>query len=149
MRMLPLIALVCALLAGCGPRSGVGFRLPDGSPERGRAAFLALRCTACHRVVGLDAPNQGTGIANVTLGGETLRVKSYGELVTAIINPSHRIAPGYPLSQVATPDGQSLMTLAYLNDVMTVQQLIDVVAFLQSSYHLVPPPVSPYSYVYP
>ena len=50
---------------------------------------------------------------------------------------------------LATPDGQSLMTLAYLNDVMTVQQLIDVVAFLQSSYHLVPPPVSPYSYVYP
>ena len=149
MRMSMLVALGCALLAGCGPQSGIGFRLPDGSPERGRAAFLALRCTSCHRVVGLDAPNQGTGIANVTLGGETVRVKSYGELVTAIINPSHRIAPGYPPSQVTTPDGQSLMALAYLNDVMTVQQLIDLVAFLQGSYHLVPPPVSPYSYVYP
>jgi L-cysteine S-thiosulfotransferase len=143
------VALACALLAGCGPQSGVGFRLPDGSPERGRAAFLALRCTACHRVVGLDAPNQGTGMANVTLGGETVRVKNYGELVTAIINPSHRIAPGYPLSQVTTPDGQSLMTLAYLNDVMTVQQLIDLVAFLQASYQVMPPLVSPYSYVYP
>ena len=149
MRPVPLIVLLCALLVGCGPKSGMGFRLPDGSPERGRAAFLALRCTACHRVVGLDAPDQGTGAANVTLGGETGRVKSYGELVTAIINPSHRIAPGYPPSQVTTPDGQSLMTLAYLNDVMTVQQLIDLVAFLQGSYQLVPPPVSPYSYIYP
>jgi len=149
MRMLLLIALGGALLAGCGPKSGVAFRLPDGSADRGRAAFLALHCTACHRVVGLDVPNQGTGVANVTLGGETVRVRSYGELVTAIINPSHRIAPGYPLSQVATPDGQSLMTLAYLNDVMTVQQLIDLVAFLQASYQLVPPPVSPYSYIYP
>ncbi len=149
MRMLPLIALVCALLAACGPQSGVGFRLPDGSPERGRAAFLALRCTACHRVVGLDTPDQRTTMANVTLGGETLRVKSYGELVTAIINPSHRIAPGYSPSQVTTPDGQSLMNLAYLNDVMTVQQLIDLVAFLQASYQVVPPPVSPYSYIYP
>jgi hypothetical protein len=147
--MLLLIGLGCALLAGCGPQSGMGFRLPDGSPERGRAAFLALRCTACHRVVGLDTPDQRTTMANVTLGGETLRVKSYGELVTAIINPSHRIAPGYPLSQVTTPDGQSLMNLAYLNDVMTVQQLVDLVAFLQASYHVVPPPVSPYSYIYP
>jgi hypothetical protein len=149
MRVWRFVLLGCALLAGCGEKSGLGFRLPDGSPERGRAAFLALRCTACHRVVGLDAPNQGTGMANVTLGGETVRVKSYGELVTAIINPSHRIAPGYPLSQVTTPDGQSLMTLAYLNDVMTVQQLIDLVAFLQASYQVMPPLVSPYSYVYP
>jgi hypothetical protein len=145
-----LAAALCGLLlAGCGQKSGLGFRLPDGSPERGRAAFLALRCNACHRVVGLDEPDQGKGLANVVLGGETMRVKNYGELVTAIINPSHRIAPGYPLSQVTTPDGQSLMNLAYLNDVTTVQQLIDLVAFLQGSYRVVPPPISPYSYIYP
>ena len=36
------------------------------------------------------------------------------------------------------------MALAYLNDVMTVQQLINLVAFLQSSYEVVPPPVEPY-----
>jgi hypothetical protein len=145
-----LAAALCGLLlAGCGQESGLGFRLPDGSPERGRAAFLALRCNACHRVVGLDEPDQGKGLANVVLGGETMRVKNYGELVTAIINPSHRIAPGYPLSQVTTPDGQSLMNLAYLNDVTTVQQLIDLVAFLQGSYRVVPPPISPYSYIYP
>jgi len=36
------------------------------------------------------------------------------------------------------------MALAYLNDVMTVQQRINLVAFLQSSYEVVPPPVEPY-----
>ena len=46
-------------------------------------------------------------------------------------------------------NGQSLMTLPYLNDVMTVQQLIDLVAFLQGSYQVMPPALSPYSYQYP
>jgi mono/diheme cytochrome c family protein len=143
------VVLGSVLMAGCGQKSGVGFRLPDGDPARGREAFLALRCNACHHVAGLDLANQGNGAANVALGGQTVRVKNYGELVTAIINPSHRIAPGYPVRQLATADGRSLMALAYLNDVMTVQQLIDLVAFLQSSYEVTPPPISPYSYLYP
>jgi len=149
MRTLLLVILGAVLLAGCGEKSGFGFRLPDGDAKRGREAFVALRCGGCHHVKGLDLPGQGSGVTDVALGGQTIRVKSYGELVTAIINPSHRIAPGYPESRVTTTDGQSLMTLAYLNDVMTVQQLIDLVAFLQASYELVPPPISPYSYVYP
>jgi hypothetical protein len=149
MRTLLLVVLAGVLIAGCGEKSGFGFRLPDGDAMRGREAFVALRCNACHHVAGLDLPRQGTGAADVALGGETIRVKTYGELVTAIINPSHRIAPGYPESRVTSADGQSLMALAYLNDVMTVQQLIDLVAFLQSRYEVVPPPISPYSYIYP
>jgi sulfur-oxidizing protein SoxX len=149
MRTLLLVVLGGVLLAGCGQKSGFGFRLPDGDATRGREAFVALRCSACHHVTGLELPHQGAGAADVALGGQTIRVKTYGELVTAIINPSHRIAPGYPESRVTTTDGQSLMALAYLNDVMTVQQLIDLVAFLQASYQLVPPPISPYLYVYP
>ena len=149
MRTFLLVVLGSLLLAACGEKSGFGFRLPDGDAKRGQEAFVALRCNACHHVEGLDLPHQGSGAADVALGGQTIRVKSYGELVTSIINPSHRIAPGYPESRVTTADGQSLMALAYLNDVMTVQQLIDLVAFLQSRYELVPPPISPYSYVYP
>jgi hypothetical protein len=144
-----LLVLAGVLVAGCGQKSGFGFRLPDGDSTRGREAFVALRCNACHHVEGLDLPHQGAGVADVALGGQTIRVKSYGELVTSIINPSHRIAPGYPESRITSPDGRSLMELAYLNEVMTVQQLIDLVAFLQSRYELVPPPISPYSYVYP
>ena len=142
------VVLVAAALAGCGPDSGLGFRLPDGDADRGRDAFVALRCNACHTVAGYDFPYQGTGAAHVPLGGRTVRVKSYGELVTAIINPSHRLAPGYPAEKVSV-NGESLMALAYLNDVMTVQQLIDLVAFLQGSYDVIPPVVTPYGYIYP
>jgi hypothetical protein len=58
-------------------------------------------------------------------------VRNYGQLVTALVNPSHEVAKGYP-PEVVAPGGVSLMADA--NDVMTVQQLIDLVAFLQSKY---------------
>jgi mono/diheme cytochrome c family protein len=135
--------LIALLAAACDSRSGVGFRLPDGDVERGRVAFAELGCNSCHRIEGADPAYVPPGAANVTLGGKTTWVKTYGELVTAIVNPSHRITPRYPADQVAIA-GESLMAPAYLNDVMTVQQLIDLVAFLQSTYEVVPPPVPPH-----
>ena len=48
-------------------------------------------------------------------------------------NPSHKIAPGYEPARVQI-DGSSKM--ANYNDVMTVTELIDLVAFLQSKYTL-------------
>jgi hypothetical protein len=136
-------------LSACGPESGLGFRLPDGSQERGRSAFIELRCHACHDIIGINLPELPvTGAAQVTLGGITTRVKTYGELVTSIINPSHKIVARLPPEEVSI-DGESLMSLAYLNEVTTVQQLIDLVAFLETTYEVVPPPIQPYWYVYP
>jgi mono/diheme cytochrome c family protein len=128
-------------------QSARGFRLPDGDATAGRQAFVNLRCHACHQVEGIDVKFEGTGAASVQLGGETVRVKSYGELVTSIINPSHRIAPGVQADAVA-PGGTSLMEIAGLNDTMTVRQLIDLVAFLQTTYKVTPPTEYPYTYVY-
>jgi hypothetical protein len=99
-------------------------------------------------VDGLDLQYLGAGAVDVELGGTVTRVKTYGELVTSIINPSHKLAPGYPLDEIST-DGESLMTLAHLNDVMTVQQLIDLVAFLQARYQVAPPQYDPFEYAYP
>jgi len=127
-----------AALAACSPESPFGFRLPDGDAAAGRQAFLDLRCNSCHEVRGI-ALEQGSGPAHVTLGGRATRVKTYGELVTSIINPSHKIAPANR-AEGATAEGESLMSYAYLNDVLTVQQLIDLVAFLQPTYQIVPPP---------
>jgi len=134
-------------LAACGPESPLGFSLPDGDADRGQQAFLDLRCNSCHGVEGLEITYR-EGLAHVTLGGPTTHIKTNGELVSSIINPSHRIAPRYPEEQV-TVNGESLMSVAYLNDVMTVQQLIDLVAFLRSTYELTPPPVPTYWRVYP
>jgi mono/diheme cytochrome c family protein len=145
------VAAVAMLLAACGlndPKSERGFRLPDGDAQAGRKAFVDLGCYTCHQVEGVEAEFAGTGAASVRLGGETTIVRSYGELVTAIINPSHKIAVGSDPAQVA-PEGQSLMEVAALNERMTVRQLTDLVAFLQTTYEVVPPPYNPYTRIYP
>ena len=77
----------------------------------------------------------------MALGGKVLRVKSYGELVTAIINPSHDLAKGQPTEKVSK-EGKSLMT--NFNDVMKVSQMIDLVAFLQSHYEKLEPDYKSY-----
>jgi hypothetical protein len=41
------------------------------------------------------------------------------------------------------------METARLNDIMTVRQLVDLVAFLQTSYRVQPPEFNPYTYGYP
>jgi L-cysteine S-thiosulfotransferase len=138
------------VLAGCGPSpdSALGFRLPDGDADRGLAAYIELRCYACHVIDGLELDERGPGAIEVTLGGEVTRVRTYGELVTSIINPSHRLAPEYAPEDISIND-ESIMALVYLNDVLTVQQLIDLVALLQANYRVTPPEYDPYWYAYP
>jgi len=75
-------------------------------------------------------------LRSVVLGGESRTVKTYGELVTSIVNPSHSLALGYP-KELITQGGQSAMT--NFNDTLTVRQLSDLVAFLQSRYRLETP----------
>ncbi|HZX22002.1 MAG TPA: cytochrome C [Woeseiaceae bacterium] len=137
--MVTIAMLSGALLAGCeaGPKSAAGFRLPDGDPEAGRAAFLALQCNSCHVISNYELPPPAAkGPVQVTLGGEVTRVKTYGELVTSIINPSHKLVRWYPEEEISE-EGESLMP--GFNDRMTVRQLINLVAFLQPHYDVVVP----------
>jgi hypothetical protein len=125
-------------ISGCvpGPTSGKGFTLPTGNTEQGQTAFVNLQCHACHSVSGVELPELTAELdPKVQLGGEVPRIDTYGELVTSIINPSHKLARGYSEEAVAE-DGVSKMT--NYNDVLTVQQLTDLVAFLQSKYKLEP-----------
>jgi L-cysteine S-thiosulfotransferase len=147
--LLALLALF-GLIGGCAPdplHSSAEFRLPTGSPEAGRRAFIELRCYVCHQVKGVDARFEGTAAASVELGGKVTRVKGYAELVTSIINPTHKI-PAARTARDMAPPGESLMTLAGLNDVMTVTQLVDLVAFLQPQFKVETPKVDPYTYRY-
>lgn len=135
--------IIC--LAGCASQEG-GFTLPPGDAERGQEAFVKFRCYDCHRVHGVDLPaGEEPNQAVVELGGEVERMKDYGDLVTAIVNPSHRLAKGYNASLVGD-EGKSRMTV--YNDVMTVSQLVDIVAFLQSHYELRPYEPTPYPNYY-
>jgi hypothetical protein len=65
----------------------------------------------------------------VALGGGVEQKLSDAYLVTSVINPSYDLAP-YPKEQI-TSGGQSRMPYDYAVG-MTVRQLADIVAFLQS-----------------
>lgn len=137
---IPTVLLVASLAAACGePRkSPAGLRLPDGNAVAGERAFVDLKCHSCHRVDGvvLPAPVADPGV-DVLLGGDVMRPRTDGELITAIINPSHRLAPGYPIEQVRLGDRSRMGDYGYA---MTVQQLVDLVAFLHERYRVIQPP---------
>ena len=127
------------VLSGCSAdrMSEKGFSLPEGNVLNGKAAFLYMHCHECHTVAGESLPALvRTEPPFVELGGKVTRVKTYGELVTSIINPSHELAQGYPLD-VITSDGQTRMPV--YNSYLTVQELIDIVAFLQPHYDVYVP----------
>jgi hypothetical protein len=143
-------ALLCAAaLEGCAPGAALGIYLPVGQADRGREAFVALECHACHRVEGKDLPaHAGAASPLIALGGHTARIESYADLVTSIINPSHRLARSYR-TLATSSQRTSPMETRYLNEVMTVQQLVDLIAFLNAEYENVPAPLPPYWEVYP
>lgn len=130
------------LLGGCETQ-GKGFALPPGNAAQGKATFVALNCDSCHSVkTVLEQSTQGRDPSvAVALGGTVTRVKSYGELVTSIINPSHRLSRGADASTL-TSEGDTKMP-SY-NEVMTVQQMVDLTTFLQDSYDIYIPPYVAY-----
>lgn len=139
MRHVFVSALVLLSVAACqvDRRSPSGFRLPQGDPARGQAAFLELRCNGCHRVEGLALPPPAIDPpVPVVLGGEVPHAKTDGDLVTSIINPSHKLAAGYAKELIAKGDRSRMPDYSEL---MTVRQMVDLVAFLQSRYTVVRP----------
>lgn len=129
-----LITVALSLTSGCAtsPKSGKGFTLPQGNVQAGKANYVSLQCNACHTISGVEQTVAEPELS-IALGGEVTRVRTYGDLVTSIINPSHRLAKDYPVDVVSV-DGKSKMR--NYNDAMTVTQLIDLVAFLESKYKL-------------
>lgn len=134
-----LLLVVMLALSACEAdrMSEKGFSLPAGNALAGKDAFVYMHCHECHSVTGEEFPDLARSEPPfVELGGTVTRVKTYGELVTSIINPSHKLAQGYPLD-VITVEGQSKMPV--YNGYMTVQELIDIVAFLQPHYDVFAP----------
>ncbi len=132
------IALLLLLL-GCeaAAKSSAGFRLPDGDPAGGRQVVLDMKCHACHQVDGggFPAPTAEPPVP-ILLGGSVPYTKTDGELVTAIINPSHKIAPALRTEQVKSGDASRMPDYG---DHLTVRQMVDLVAFLQTRYTVIRP----------
>lgn len=128
------LASTVSLMAGCnlGEEWRNEIHLPAGDATRGEALFASVGCVSCHAVGDAELKEGAeAGAVRVRLGSETGRRMSYGQLVTSVVNPSHRLAPRYSSENIAK-DGESLM--ANYNDVLTISQLTDLVAYLQTHY---------------
>jgi L-cysteine S-thiosulfotransferase len=137
-RAKPLFLGALVLMAGClsDRHSSTGFRLPaDGDVQRGKAAFVSLGCSNCHAVVGTDLPEPTVQPAvPVVLGGQIAEPITDGYFVTAIINPAYQLRhqlARYRKEEITT-NGEPRMP--HYDDRITVRQLTDIVAFLQSQY---------------
>lgn len=135
-----LLAAIICTACDYGPTAPRGFSLPDGDIDKGKQVFLEMQCLSCHTLSGYAQENQGESIKkerefSIALGGEVKRIKTYAELLTSIINPSHKFPLSYS-SDVTQSGGLSRMK--NYNEVMTVAQLIDLVTFLQPHYQLRP-----------
>lgn len=125
--------LTAGLLAGCNRdrQMGKGFVFPGGDAVRGQKAFVDLECYHCHRVDGLPelpgpvAPTEKV----VILGGKVAKVRTYGDLVTAIIHPRYELSEKL-LNRAAFAESP----MRPMNDRMSVTQMLDIVAFLQPQY---------------
>ncbi len=136
--------MLVPFIAACEGESK-GFNLPKGSAEQGKANFVLLQCNDCHSIEGVITANESEEHrVNVWLGGKTTKVKTYGDLVTSIINPSHKISRAIDKECEADPECTEVMR--NYNEVMTVQELIDIVAFLQSKYEIWVPQSYKYGY---
>ena len=137
-RFVPLITLAAALagialLTGCTsfPIRSTAIDLPEGDAERGKVAFQQLQCYVCHPVSGYSRrfPEPSAQPPTLVVLGTEDHAPTRRELIDSILNPSHKIYPG-PVPQLEKSGNLSRM--GDFSETMTVRQLLDVAAFLQS-----------------
>ena len=139
-----IIATMTLISCSKGVDSPIGFSLPKGDEAIGKTVFMKYQCLSCHTIEGVEQEGiHKNAEISVALGGTTTKIVTYAELITSVINPSHKLASRYLATDVST-EGASKMTV--FNDVMTVAELINLVAFLQPKYKLVP--YQPTRYIY-
>jgi mono/diheme cytochrome c family protein len=112
-----------------------GFVLPKGDIPQGEQVFVDFNCHGCHTIPGVEFPGVDfTPPFILEIGGEVYRVKNYGELLTAVVNPDHIISPKY-VAMLEKADRTAVISpMPYYGEEMTVAELIDVVEFLHAQY---------------
>ena len=138
-RWLPPFLALALLTTSCAYDPSFGFPVEQGDIAAGRQAFIDHQCHQCHSVAGVTLPPlAGASGVMLELGGETSTVRTYGGLMTSIINPNHEISDAYRdrlLLRGEVPLN-SPMPMPHIDN-MTVRQLIDIVAFLDSRYVMI------------
>jgi cytochrome c2 len=104
--------------------AGWTFTFPEGNPASGEKVWEHLECDTCHTIAGSRAPRPGHGAIGPELSGYGLLPREY--LAESIIK-AHTVvaAPGYVVEK-------DKATMGNYNHFLTVQELIDLVAFLRT-----------------
>ena len=107
------------------------FSMPKGDAAQGKDVFVKLECYKCHEVMGDTFPqvadrDKGVGPELSQMAG--MHPAEY--LVESIINPNAVLDPESKDKGYLGEDGKSKMP-SY-NDILTVQQLADLAAYLSS-----------------
>ena len=105
--------------------------MPKGDAAQGKDVFVKLECYKCHEVMGDTFPqvadrDKGVGPELSQMAG--MHPAEY--LVESIINPNAVLDPESKDKGYLGEDGKSKMP-SY-NDILTVQQLADLAAYLSS-----------------
>lgn len=132
-----LAAIALLALSACnGDAKPVkGFVLPEGDIAQGQQVFVDFKCHACHTIPGVEFPEVEPELPFILdIGGEVYRVKNYGELLTAVVNPDHIISPKYKAMMEKAQREAGMSPMPYRGEDMTVAELIDVVEFLHAQY---------------
>ena len=137
-RLWVVLGVTLPALAGCASASLFGFPVNEGDIAAGRQAFIDHRCHQCHSISDERLPSlAGADRPILELGGPTTMVRSYADLTTSIINPNHAISERYRDQLLLNTEIplESPMPMPNI-DTMSVRQLIDIVAFLDSKYEV-------------
>ena len=117
-----------------------GFVLPEGDVAQGEQVFIKFNCHGCHTIEGVDLPPIETDKPfNLEIGGKVYRVKGYGELLTAVINPNHVISEKFKAELEKANYTLEDSPMPYYGDVMTIAEMINLVTFLHAQYSKLQP----------
>jgi L-cysteine S-thiosulfotransferase len=112
-----------------------GFVLPKGDVAQGEQVFVDFKCHSCHTIPGIEFPKTDFEPPFILeIGGEVYRVKNYGELLTAVVNPDHIISLKYKAMLEQANRDAIISPMPYYGEEMTVAELIDLVEFLHAQY---------------
>jgi len=122
-----LMFLALPVAAADTPADSVSLVLPKGDPEAGRAAFITLGCPSCHSVAGeKEMPLRVSANPGPTLGSYQSQQEA-SRLGLSIFDPSHDIT-GTVRDKTA-----ELSPMPDFSKTMTVEQFLDLIAYLQSN----------------
>jgi mono/diheme cytochrome c family protein len=110
---------------------GWRFTLPAGDATAGKQVFETMQCYSCHTVRGqrFGDPSQSPGGIGPDLAAAHGRLPAE-YLAESVVSSSRVLAHGQPRATYRAADGRSRM--GDYSEIMTVRDLIDLVAFLRS-----------------